>query len=211
MRKLRDLFLSDTAFMSPELINTLAVWLEIVVTVIGAMVFALWAGTIIWTFNDMRARSWDWAAILLAALLVALVPFVGLVVYLLVRPKESLADTYDRALEEEALLRDMDTAWKCSQCSMQVKEEWIYCPQCRTTLQYSCRACGHNIRTDWQHCAFCGVTLNMASPPDSPVAGAPEAVSRSTGPGGQDTAATSAWPERRGTGSSAPTAPTPVP
>ena len=174
-----------------------------VVTVIGAMVFALWAGTIIWTFNDMRARSWDWAAIFLAALLVAVVPFVGLVVYLLVRPKESLADTYDRALEEEALLRDMDSTWKCSQCSGQVQAEWIYCPQCRTQLQYSCRTCGYNVRTDWQHCAFCGVTLNIASPPDASAADQHQQLALLDGQGQPEGAA-------RGTESSVPASPTPV-
>ncbi len=173
--------------MSPELINTLGVWLEIVVTVIGAMVFALWAGTIVWTFNDMRARSWDWAAILLAVLLVAVVPFVGLVVYLLVRPKESLADTYDRTLEEEALLRDMDAASTCGQCSMPVKAEWIYCPQCRTQLQYSCPACGQSVRTDWPHCAFCGCVLNnVASPTNAVSPDLPEPSTAQTGPWNHD-------------------------
>ncbi len=196
--------------MSPELINTLGVWLEIVVTIFGAMVFALWAGTIIWTFNDMRARSWDWAAIFLAVLLVVVVPFVGLVVYLLVRPKESLADTYDRTLEEEALLRDMDAAWTCSQCSVQVKEEWIYCPQCRAQLQFSCRTCGQNIRTDWQHCAYCGVILNVVASSDSSATGRNDRESQSPGiPYRQRQGEAETW-SPSGTSSSVPTSSTPV-
>ena len=77
--------------MSPEVIDAIGKWLELAVTVLGAMLFALWAGTIVWTINDMRARSFDLGAIVLAAALAALVPFVGPVVYLLVRPKETLA------------------------------------------------------------------------------------------------------------------------
>lgn len=142
--------------MSPEFINALGVGLEILVTVFGAMVFALWAGTIIWTVNDMRSRSWDWAAVILATILVAMVPFAGLVVYLLVRPRESLADAYDRALEEEALLRDMGVTFLCPQCSLQVREDWIFCPECQAQLQSVCSYCNQNIRIDWKACAYCG-------------------------------------------------------
>lgn len=166
--------------MSPEFINTLGVWLEIAVTVLGALIFSLWAGSIVWTVNDMRARSWDLAAIVLAAVLVTVAPFGGWVVYLLVRPKETLADAYDRALEEEALLRDMGTEHQCGACSQPVKEDWIFCPQCRTQLQYACRTCGHHTRSDWKMCAYCGTTLASTAAPPPGGDGSPPAAARSS-------------------------------
>ncbi len=149
--------------MSPEFINTLGVWLEVAVTVMGAMLFALWAGTVVWTINDIRARSWDVLAMILAAVLVILVPFAGLVVYILVRPRETLADTYNRALEEEALLREANVSFFCTGCSRPVRDTWVFCPHCQVQLLQACPACGHAVRPEWTVCAQCG-TARGAQP-----------------------------------------------
>ncbi len=147
--------------MSPEFINTLGVWLEVAVTVMGAMVFALWAGTVVWTINDIRARSWDVLAMILAAVLVILVPFAGLVVYILVRPRETLADTYNRALEEEALLREANVSFFCTGCSRPVRDTWVFCPHCQVQLLQACPACGHAVRPEWTVCAQCGTARGI--------------------------------------------------
>ena len=144
--------------MSTEFINTLGVWLEVAVTVTGAMLFALWAGTVVWTINDIRARSWDVLAMILAAVLAILVPFAGLVVYILVRPRETLADTYNRALEEEALLREANVSFFCTGCSRPVRDAWVFCPHCQVQLLQACPACGHAVRPEWTVCAQCGTT-----------------------------------------------------
>ena len=141
--------------MSPEAIDAIGRWLELAVTVLGAMLFALWAGTIIWTVNDMRARSFDLGAMILATCLVALVPFAGPVIYLLVRPKETLADAYDRALEEDALLNERKVRCICPKCDSPAREEWAFCPECQHQLLIRCGHCGQNRRADWKYCAFC--------------------------------------------------------
>ena len=66
---------------------------------IGAVMAAFWLTLIIWTFRDMRARSRDVFAQILAALLVAIMFLPGLVIYMLLRPKETLAEAYERSLE----------------------------------------------------------------------------------------------------------------
>lgn len=141
--------------MSPELIDAIGRWLELGVTAAGAMLFALWAGTIVWTINDMRARSFDLGAIVLAAALVALMPFVGAAVYLLVRPKETLADAYERALEEDALLGDRSVNFLCHSCDSPVREEWVFCPTCQAQLLTRCSHCSRNRRVEWKFCAYC--------------------------------------------------------
>jgi uncharacterized membrane protein YhaH (DUF805 family) len=87
--------------MPSDIANTVATVMGILVALFGAFVFAFWIAMGIWTFNDIRSRSRDWLAIALACLLVLIFPIVGLIVYLMVRPKETLAEVYDRALEEE--------------------------------------------------------------------------------------------------------------
>ena len=63
--------------MSPELINTIATLVGIVVAVVGAFLFAFWIAMGIWTFNDIRSRSRDWLAILLACPARACLPHRG--------------------------------------------------------------------------------------------------------------------------------------
>lgn len=144
--------------MPPELTNTIATIAGIVVAVLGAFLFAFWVAMGIWAFNDIRSRSRDWLTILLACLLVLIFPVVGLLLYLMIRPKDTLAEIYDRALEEEALLREIEETASCHACGIPVKEDWVFCPNCHGELQAACHACGRLVRAEWDICVYCGVT-----------------------------------------------------
>ena len=52
---------------------------------------ALWLGLVIWTFRDIRSRSRDIFAQILATLVVAILNLPGLLIYMMVRPRETLA------------------------------------------------------------------------------------------------------------------------
>lgn len=144
--------------MPADLFNSIATTVSVIVAVFGAFFFAFWIAMGIWTFNDIRSRSRDWLAILLACLLVLIFPVVGLVLYLMIRPKHTLAEVYDRALEEEALLREIEETLACVTCGIPVKENWVYCPNCHHQLQHSCPNCKNLVRNEWEICVFCGTT-----------------------------------------------------
>ena len=148
--------------MSPELVNTISTIVGIIVAVFGAFVFAFWAAIGIWTFNDIRTRTRDWLAILLAVVLVLVFPIVGWLLYLMIRPKQTLADAFDRALEEEALLREIEETLACATCGIPVKDAWVYCPNCHSQLQHSCPNCGNLVRNEWEICVLCGVNQQTA-------------------------------------------------
>lgn len=153
--------------MSPEALNNLSTAIGFIVAILGASAAAFWIAMVIWTFIDIRSRSRDWLAILLACLLALIFPIVGVLLYLLIRPKDTLAAVYDRALEEEALLRELESANSCGHCGSPVKEEWAFCPTCHTQLQYSCDNCNELVRTEWDICAYCGKSQR---PPSRPAA-----------------------------------------
>lgn len=148
--------------MSAELVNTIATIVGIVVAALGAFLFAFWAAVGIWTFNDIRTRTRDWLAILLAVALVLVFPLVGWVLYLMIRPRQTLADVFDRALEEEALMREIEDTHACSTCGAPVKDVWVYCPNCHNQLQHSCPNCGNLVRNEWEICVLCGVNQHTA-------------------------------------------------
>ena len=161
--------------MSPDLINTIATIAGIIVAVFGAFLFAFWIAMGIWTFNDIRTRSRDWLTIILACLLVLVFPIIGWVLYLMIRPKQTLADVYDRALEEEALLREIEETLGCHNCGVPVRDKWVFCPNCHAQLQHACPKCGNLVRSEWDICVHCGLqqqpmTRRISSKPEQNLA-----------------------------------------
>jgi RNA polymerase subunit RPABC4/transcription elongation factor Spt4 len=116
----------------------------------------------------MRARSRDPFAQLLAAVVVAVLPGAGLLVYIILRPPETLAEAYERALEEEALLQEIEERPACPGCSRTVEAGWVLCPHCHTRLRKICPDCNSLMELQWNLCPFCGnqhVDLYQAGPP----------------------------------------------
>jgi RNA polymerase subunit RPABC4/transcription elongation factor Spt4 len=133
--------------------------LQVIIAFTGAFFVALWLSLIVWTFRDARRRSRDIFAILLATLMVAIFGPLGLLLYFLLRPPVTLDELYERSLEEEALLQDLEERPRCPGCSRQVKEEWILCPDCHTTLKNVCDNCQNGLNLNWSICPYCGTPV----------------------------------------------------
>jgi hypothetical protein len=76
-------------------------------------------------------------------------------IYLLLRPRETLSEAYERSLEEEALLQDIEDKATCPGCGFRVQEHWQVCPQCHTRLKKPCVQCGKTLELPWQICPHC--------------------------------------------------------
>jgi len=137
-------------------LDTIVAYASICFAIIGALLAAIWLSMVIWTFRDMRARSRDPFAQILATLVVALLPGVGLLVYLILRPPETLAEAYERALEEEALLQEIEERPACPGCSRTVDRNWLLCPHCHTRLRKACPDCNALMDLPWNVCPYCG-------------------------------------------------------
>lgn len=133
--------------------------LQVIIAFTGAFFMALWLSLIVWTFRDARRRSRDIFAILLATLMVAIFGPLGLLLYFLLRPPVTLDELYERSLEEEALLQDLEERPRCPGCSRQVKDEWILCPDCHTTLKNVCDTCHNSLNLTWSICPYCGTPV----------------------------------------------------
>ena len=167
--------------MPEQLANLVGVGLEWIVAIFGGLLVAFWVGLVVWTWRDIRTRSSDIFAAILACLLVAIFGSLGALLYLLLRPRHTLAEQYDRALEEEALLREIEQAPSCHKCGRPVEMGWRFCPYCEAELRHPCHECGHLLNPEWKRCPNCGaypssqheqVTQSQVVPPPD----APEAV-----------------------------------
>lgn len=155
-----------TEIQIPSILITI---LQVILAFGGAFFVALWLSLIVWTFRDARSRSRDIFAILLATLMVTIFGPLGLILYFLLRPPVTLAELYERSLEEEALLQDLEERPRCPGCSRQVNEAWIVCPDCHTTLKQTCPTCSRGLDLTWSICPYCGTAVTpVTSGSDDP-------------------------------------------
>lgn len=142
-----------------SLLENIPTYLTILSTVCGGVIVALWGGMAIWAFRDMQARSRDVLAQILATLLVLVLPGVGLVVYLMLRPRETLEEAYEHSLEQEALLQAIEEPEECPGCGQRVEGAFLYCPDCHTRLKKGCPECEKPLRLHWALCPYCGANV----------------------------------------------------
>lgn len=128
---------------------------QIIIALVGAYIVAFTASLIIWTFRDIRSRSRDIFAQLLATLMVAVFSLPGLFLYYILRPKETLAEAYERELAEEALLQDIEEKQACPSCHHAIMPEYQVCPHCHTKLKKACQNCGRLLHLKWNICPYC--------------------------------------------------------
>src|SRR4051812_44274906 len=125
-----------------------------------AYVVALWFAVVAWTFRDIEARSRSVFTQVFSTLLVVLFFVPGLLLYLILRPKETLDQAFQRALEEEYLLQDLDDLPLCLGCQRAVEPDFVLCPHCQTPLRGPCPACERLIDLRWSVCPYCAVPVD---------------------------------------------------
>lgn len=141
---------------SIELPESFGLAIQVILFLLGAYLLAFWLSMVIWTLVDIRSRSRDILTALLAALLVLAFNVPGLVIYLILRPKETLTSAYQRALEEEALLQGIENQYVCPGCKQKVAPDFLLCPNCHTQLKERCPNCGQLLDLKWNICPYCG-------------------------------------------------------
>src|ERR1700750_467946 len=111
---------------------------------------------VFWTFADARRRIDD-PLLVACATLCSFFPFVGTIVYLIVRPPEFLDDVRLRELEmtaAEARLASLDYSL-CPHCDYEVQSDYLRCPSCMRKLKERCYSCSKPIDPAWRICPFC--------------------------------------------------------
>ena len=125
----------------------------------------LYLALIFWTFADARRRIDD-PLLVVCATLTSFFPFVGTIVYLIVRPPEFLDDVRLRELEmttAEARLANLDYHL-CPHCDYEVQSDYLRCPSCMRKLKERCHSCSKPIDPAWRVCPFCEAETSAPTP-----------------------------------------------
>jgi RNA polymerase subunit RPABC4/transcription elongation factor Spt4 len=126
-----------------------------------------WVSTVVWTFRDIRSRTQDFLSQILATVLAAVFPIAGLLIYMILRPRQTLAEIYERQLEEESLLAEMTERQTCNNCHARIEQDFQVCPTCGQKLKRSCPKCERLLELRWTFCPYCATNLGGAPMPGS--------------------------------------------
>src|ERR1700754_2101060 len=129
------------------------------------VVAVLYLALIFWTFADARRRIDD-PLLVACATLASFFPFIGTIVYLIVRPPEFLDDVRLRELEmtaAEARLANLDYSL-CPHCDYEIQSDYLRCPSCMRKLKERCYSCSKPIDPAWRICPFCEAETSAPTP-----------------------------------------------
>ena len=88
----------------------------------------LWVALVYWTYTDARRRG---AVAILWGIVAVVFPFIGTLVYLIVRPPEYALDARERELELAVLERELRSrVLLCPNCRALVEKDYLICPEC---------------------------------------------------------------------------------
>jgi hypothetical protein len=130
--------------------------LNLAVNLVLLCLVVIWLSLVYWTYADARRRIED-PMLVGCATAASLFPFVGTIVYMIVRPPEYLEDVHERELEiqaAEARLAEVGLHL-CPHCDYEVEKDFLRCPSCLRKLKDPCRECGKPLDPLWKVCPYC--------------------------------------------------------
>jgi Double zinc ribbon len=156
--------------------------LNLAVNLLLLFLVVIWLALVYWTWADARRRIDD-PMLVGCATAASLFPFIGTIVYMIVRPPEYLEDVRERELEiaaAEARLANLDQP-ECPYCGFEVEKAFLRCPSCLRRLKEPCTVCGKPLDPRWKICPYCEAEVGQAPEPRRTRARRTSAGSRPSG------------------------------
>ena len=117
------------------------------------LAIALYILAIIWVVRDARQRDTAWYI----WLVVALIPIVGLIAYLALRPPLYEIDKADQEIGLLLKQRQLMHYGECPRCRYPIESNYVVCPSCHAKLKNICKRCGHSLDLSWDICPYCAL------------------------------------------------------
>ena len=130
--------------------------LNLAVNMLILFLVVIYLALVYWTYMDAIRRIED-PMLVICATVASLFPFVGTILYVIVRPPEYLDDIRERELEmqaAEARLHELNYML-CPHCDYEVEKDFLRCPNCMRKLKDPCANCGKPLDPQWPICPYC--------------------------------------------------------
>src|SRR5438874_2241535 len=140
--------------------------LNLAVQLLLLFLIAIWAALVFWTFSDARRRIEDPMLIGCSAAASLFFPYVGTIVYMIVRPPEYLDDVRERELEIAAASARLQQVEQlaCPYCDFEIEKTFLRCPSCLRRLKEPCGTCGRPLDPRWKICPYCEAEVGHSAP-----------------------------------------------
>lgn len=129
--------------------------------IIALVIF--WIVVLYWVWLDSGDRTSSHAARMGYVLLTLLLFIPGLIIYLLIRPPQTIEEIYWSDLERRYLKYETAELGDCPRCATQLFPGFTYCPNCRLLLKTKCPNCEVEMDKNYQFCPSCGYTMKKKS------------------------------------------------
>lgn len=135
----------------------------ITVLAIVGYIGVLWLALAFSVIRDARRRAMSQVMFGVAILLAFVPPFLGALVYFVLRPPQTIDE--ERALEElyEPSPNGESHTRPCPHCGKEIERTFIICPYCRTQFARRCANCDRALRLGWSICPYCAT--EVVAPP----------------------------------------------
>lgn len=138
--------------MSKYLAELMSPQLMAVVYLFIAFIVALYLLSVAYVVVDAKRRGvkqyWGWG-------LAALIPFVGLVAYVVLRPNSYRADRDEQELDMALREHQLAQYGTCPNCGTTIEKDFIVCPVCNTQVRNVCPTCKKPLDAHWKVCPYC--------------------------------------------------------
>ena len=130
--------------------------LNLAVNLLVFFLVVIWVALVYWTYAD-ASRRLDDPMLVACATAASLFPFIGTIVYTIVRPPEYIEDRHERELEIKAAEKRLALLENrtCRNCGAEVDPAYLRCPSCTRKLKEPCASCGKPLDPRWRVCPYC--------------------------------------------------------
>ena len=122
--------------------------------IVALVVF--WLVIIGWVWVDSSERTSKKGLKIGYILLVIFFNVFGLIIYLIIRPSETIEEIYWEDLERRYLKYETSELGDCPRCGSQLYPGYVFCTNCGYRLKVKCPQCGVLIDKDHVFCEYCG-------------------------------------------------------
>src|ERR671923_1444417 len=139
--------------------------LNLFVNLLVLFLVVVWIALVAWTYLDAKRRIRD-PVLVACATGASLFPYVGTVVYSILRPPEYLEEAHERELEiraAELRVKQLEEQ-SCPSCGYPIERTYLRCPSCRTRVKDPCESCQKPIDPRWTICPYCETPRRRVAP-----------------------------------------------
>src|SRR5262245_20503888 len=139
----------------------------VVVELLILFLIVVYLALIYWTYLDARRRIED-PVLIGCATAASVFPYLGTIVYTILRPPEFLEDREERELELRAAELELRQRIEqsCPHCEYPVERSYLRCPNCERRLKSPCRKCQKPLDPRWGICPYCETEVRKQQRPD---------------------------------------------